>query len=121
MKARPVTCAFLIASLSTITALNAQSLGDVAKKAQEQRDKAKAAAAEKAKTDAEQGKVATPTGKPSAVSPKVYTNKDLPDGPSTAPPVAGEKKTEPDEKKTEPAVNDTAKAAAAQSDEPVKD
>lgn len=114
MKGRPIVLALLAASLSMPAALHAQSLGDIAKKAQEQRDKAKAEA-EKAKTEGEQGKAGTSTAKPNTPPAKVYTNKDLVDDPTRP---AGA----PAETKTEPAVNETSnKAATEKSDEPVKD
>jgi hypothetical protein len=115
MKGRLTTFTLLVASLSMPTALHAQSLADIAKKAQEQRDKAKAAAAEKAKTEGEQGKGGASTDKLNAAPTKVYTNKDLP-GDSTRPAAI------PVETKAEPAVDETSnKAATKKPDEPVKD
>ncbi len=114
MKGRHIAFALLAVSLCMPTALHAQSLGEIAKKAQEQRDKAKAEA-EKAKTEAEKGNAGASTAKPSTPPVKSYTNKDLVDDPTRA--VAA-----PAETKTEPAVNDTShKAATEKSDEPVKD
>jgi len=108
--------ALLVASLRMPTALHAQSLGEVAKKAQEQRDKAKADAAAKTKTEGEQAKSGgASTNKPSAAPTKAYTNKDLVDDP-TMPAAA------PAQTKTERAVNETSdKTATEKSDKPVKD
>jgi hypothetical protein len=50
MKCRSITFVLLVASLSMPAALHGQSLGEIAKKIQEQRDTAKAEA-EKTKTE----------------------------------------------------------------------
>jgi hypothetical protein len=105
MKGRPVVLALLAASLSMPTALHAQSLGDIAKKAQEQRDKAKAEA-EKAKTEGE--KAGQPAAKPLS---KTYTNKDLTDTPPAEKPAseaAPSKSTSSETKKSADKADSTA-------------
>jgi prophage DNA circulation protein len=115
MKVHPITFVLLVASLSMPNALHAQSLGELAKKAQEQRDKAKAEG-EKAKAEGEKGNVGASTAKPSTPPVKSYTNQDLVGDsirPAAAPPAT----------KTEPAVKEASskEAATAKSDEPQKD
>jgi len=102
---RALLATALVATFTT-TALHAQSLADVAKKAEEQRAKARQ---EQSKSEDTKG-----TDKPSAT--KVFTNKDLVDVPS--PPAAA-----PAETKTESAAKDTSnKTATEKPNEPaVKD
>lgn len=115
MKVRPITLALLVASLGMPSALHAQSLGEIAKKAQEQRDKAKAEA-EKAKTQGAQSKAGDSASKPGTAPAKTYTNKDLVDDPTRPAAVPAETKTEPPVKETS-----NKEAATANSEEPVKD
>jgi hypothetical protein len=116
MKARPIAFALLVASLSMSNALHAQSLGELAKKTQEQRDKGKAEA-EKAKSDGAQGKAASATGQSSTPSAKVYTNKDLVNDPAQPPAVPAEAKTQPTVKEASNKEAETAKSEEPQKGE----
>ena len=93
--------------------LDAQSLVEAAKKAQEQREKAKAEQAKTKSADTTSPESPDKTTKPPAK--KVYTNADLGAVPPPPPTTAGEKKAGA-------AVNETATGAATEkAAEPVKD
>jgi hypothetical protein len=88
MKGRSIAFAFLVVGLSLPTALDAQSLGEIARKAREARVKAKEEQAKVASTEpvtTKEGAKGQPALTSTVAPKKLYTNKDLPDGPDALP------------------------------------